>query len=339
MIDITYYQKIQNCYGVEDIRDAQKYAIKSDLNRDFMNSLDAYTILINDIERDLTVINTTTLTVKKIKSRPNESFYLGDIIYWQNEHWLITEIDANSDIITYGKMTQCTFKLRWQNSSGNIIERWLAPINPTSSLSGTNENSTLTMGNNYYYFYISTDIETKKLKRDMRFPIDFDDAIEPEIYALDNKKIIGTNYQNSNKGGNLLLTVSLDTFNKDKDKQVTLEDGSKVWIADYISPTPTPTPTTDIIATISGRTTVNIGYSRTYSVSFKDSDGNILSDIIYSWNLSSLFNDKITSTETDGKITLTINDQTLVGQSFNLQVIVDGNVLSQITIQVSQSLY
>ena len=236
--------------------------------------------------------------------------------------------------------TLCTFKLRWQNSLGKMIERWLAPTNITNSMSGTEENSTLTMGDNYYYFYIPTDNETKKLKRDMRFPIDFDDATEPEIYSLDNKKIIGSNYQSSNKGGNLLLTVSLDTFNKDKDKQVTLEDGAKVWIADYISPTPIePSIPTDINATISGRTTLNVGYSRTYSVLFKDSDGNILSDVVYSWNLFSLFNDKITSTETDGKITLTINDQTLIGQTFKLQVIVDGNVLSEITIQVSQSLY
>ena len=42
MIDIDYYRKIQNAYGVKNLRDAQRNQVKQDLNRDFNNTLDAY---------------------------------------------------------------------------------------------------------------------------------------------------------------------------------------------------------------------------------------------------------------------------------------------------------
>lgn len=99
MIDIDYYRKIQNACGVESLQDAQRNQVKQDLNRDFNNTLDTYRVTIDDVEQDLTILKTSDYHTKKIKSRPNESFNAGQIVYWQNSHWLINEVDTNNDIL------------------------------------------------------------------------------------------------------------------------------------------------------------------------------------------------------------------------------------------------
>ena len=55
--------------------------------------------------------------------------------------------------------------------------------------SGVKGNSTITIGDNQYGLTLPIDDETKRLKRDMRFPIDLEDAGQPDIYVLTNRKV------------------------------------------------------------------------------------------------------------------------------------------------------
>ena len=68
MIDIDYYRKIQNAYGTKSYQEVQRNIVKNDLNRDFTKPLDAYTVLIDDVRQDLTIIETNDEYTKKIKS-------------------------------------------------------------------------------------------------------------------------------------------------------------------------------------------------------------------------------------------------------------------------------
>ena len=117
MIDIDYYRKIQNAYGTKSYQEVQRNIVKNDLNRDFTKPLDAYTVLINDVEQDLTILETNDKYTKKIKSRPDESFKIGQIVFWQNSYWIIKEVDTNKSIITQGTMTECNQILYWQKLS------------------------------------------------------------------------------------------------------------------------------------------------------------------------------------------------------------------------------
>lgn len=213
MIDIDYYRKIQNAYGVNSLRDTQRNAVKQDLNRDFNNTLDAYTVTIDDIKQDLTILKTTDPHTKKIKSRPNESFNAGQIVYWHNSYWLINNVDTNNDIITNGKMVECNFVLWWQDTSGKILNRHVYVEDFTKYSNGETGNSTITIGDNQYGVNVPIDIDTKKLKRGMRFAFDFEDAEEPDIYALTNRKINLYNYESIGKGGIIVFVFSFDVIN------------------------------------------------------------------------------------------------------------------------------
>lgn len=323
-----------NLHGTTD-REREVNRLKTNLTQKLTNSLSCKEVQLNGSDAKLIVNSTEKPYIKEFQTFPNQSIFMGDYVEWSNRTWLIYECDSDDEIYSNGKMYECNYVLYWQNEKHDVIQRPAYIINASTYNNGESANSILTLATNQFMAWMPLDEETYKIRNGKRMFID-NYSSEPYCYKLTRPDNVSMKF--GEKGTTYYIFTQTEP-DKDKDKQITLENGTKVWIADYISPTLIPTPTTDTIATISGRTTLNVGYSRTYSVSFKDTDGNILSDIVYSWNLSSSFNDKITSTETDGKITLTINDQTLVGQTFKLQVIVDGKVLSEIEIKVSQSLY
>ena len=133
---------------------------------------------------------------------------------------------------------------------------------------------------------------------------------------------------------------TLDQRNDETDKKVTLEDGTEVWIANYITPTTpsqpeNPDETVDLItSTISGNTSLKVGFPRTYSVIFMDKNNNEVSDVDFSWNIVSDFNDDITSTIDGKNISLQVDNEDYVDEQIVLQIIVDSAVNSELTITV-----
>ena len=92
----------------------------------------------------------------------------------------------------------------------------------------------------------------------------------------------------------------------------------------------------DLSVTISGNTNLKVGFSRTYTATLSDSDGNAVQwdDTKYGWNVASDFDVKQTVTE--NKISLTVEDEDFIDSSFILQVIKldDGSVIAEIEITV-----
>lgn len=342
MIDIDYYRKIQNAYGVKNLRDAQRNQVKQDLNRDFNNTLDAYTVTIDGIKQDLTILKTNDSHTKKIKSRPNENFNAGQIVCWMDSYWLIKEVDTNNDIITSGKMVECNFVLYWQDSLGNILSRHVYVEDFTKYSNGETGNSTITIGDNQYGVYIQIDEDTKKLKRGMRFAFDFEDSDEPDIYALTNRKVNLYNYESIQKGGMILLTFSFNAFNANSDKKVTLEDGKQVWICNYRPATPSTPDTPNTLTeetgvSIVGSDELRIGKTKTWTVEFKDKDGNDVGVDDWKWNIKADFDTSELTTQESGfniKITAQDNDL-LVDDSFLLQILSgDGIVINEREISI-----
>ena len=242
-------------------------------------------------------------------------------------------------------MYLCTVPLRWQNSEGKIIERYAYSEDFTKYSSGTIGNNTITIGDNQYGLTLPIDSETRKLTRDMRFPIDFEDAEKPDIYKLTNRKVNLNNNEYFGRGGTMVLTMSYDAFNADEDKRVVMDNGKEVWVCNYTEvstpPTPPSEPTTpdeteDLSATISGTTNLRIGVTRNYTATLSDKDGNAVQwdDTKYGWNVASDFDVKQTVTE--NKISLTVEDEDFIDLSFLLQIIKldDNSVIGEIKITV-----
>lgn len=276
---------------------------------------------------------------KKIKSPHDKKFNLGDYVEWNGQMWLITLLDSDEKTWNRGYMYLCTILLRWQNEKGEIVERYGFSEDFTKYTTGTSGNNTITLGDYQYGVTLPVDDETKFIKRDKRFPIDIDGVEPPDVYKLTNRKILLTDDRAFGRGGILTWTLSFSEFNHEKDKLVELENGTQAWICDYIKPTITLPPsdeTTILSATISGNKNLKVGFSRTYTATLSDVDGNAIDwdDSLYRWNVVSDFS--VDKNVTENKIKLFVDDEELIGSSFLLQVIkLDNNtVVSEIEITV-----
>lgn len=350
-MDMSYFQKINNTYKSQSKQETDLYLLNRHVEECFADTIDYHVVKRNGEPYELLIIKDTDGNTfkKKIKARPSAPFNLGDYIEWNGQIWLITLLDPNEKTYHSGYMYLCTVPLRWQNSEGKIIERFAYSEDFTKYSSGTTGNNTITIGDNQYGLTLPVDDETRKLKRDMRFPIDFEDAEQPDIYELTNRKVNLNNNEYFGRGGTMVVTMSYDAFNKDKDKRVVMENGNEVWICDYneIDNTGTNTPSeypttppenpdemTDLRATISGNKNLKVGFSRTYTATIADVDGNAVEwDDTYSWNVVSDF--EVGQSINGNKIELLVEDEELIDSSFLLQVINNNSVITEIEITIA----
>lgn len=343
-MNFEYFQKINNTYKSKNKQETDLYLLNRHIDKCFDDTIDYQRVKRNGEPYELIIIKDTDNNTfkKKIKSRHSEPFNLGDYIEWNNQIWLVTLLDSDDKTYHSGYMYLCTFALRWQNSDGKIIERFAYSEDFTKYSTGTTGNNTITVGDNQYGLTLPVDSETKKLRRDMRFPIDFDDAEEPDIYILSNRKVNLNNNEYFGRGATMVLTMSFNAFNRDKDKRVILDNGKEVWICDYKDPSsPTqpdnPNKTDDLSVTIDGNTNLKVGFSRTYTAILVDKNGNAIQwdDAKYSWNVVSDFDDEIEQTVDGEKIKLKVDNEELVDEKFRLQLLSNDIVYAEIIINIS----
>lgn len=342
-MDINYFMKIQNAYGTKNRREKELAKINNEMSKHFEDTFDTEEVLLSDVPTQLMIIKDTDGNTfkKKIKSVHGNKFNLGDYVTWNGQKWLITLVDVDEKTWNRGYMYLCTVPLRWQNSEGKIVERYVYAEDFTKYSNGVTGNNTITIGDNQYGLTLPVDEETKKLKRDMRFPIDFDDSEQPDIYKLTNRKVKLSDNQYFGRGGTMIVTMSFDAFNTNDDKKVAMENGQEVWICNYnnshtsLPPTPSePDETTDLRCVISGNTNLKNGYRRTYTVTFTDKDGNPVDwqGVDYQWNVKADF--EVKQTISDNKITVSVNDENLIGGSFFVQIVIEATVLSEIKVNI-----
>lgn len=241
-------------------------------------------------------------------------------------------------------MYLCTVPLRWQNPEGKVIERWGYCEDFTKYSNGVTGNNTITFGDNQYGLTLPVDNETKKLKRGMRFPMDFDDSECPDIYKLTNRKVKLSDNQYFRRGGTMVVTMSFDFFHPNDDKKITMENGREVWICDYnhfpASPLPyppIPDEMTDLRAVISGEKELSVSYASTYTVAFMDRNtGRDIQwkDVNFSWNIVSDFEHEIEQNVSGDRIELLIENEDCADEKIRLQVLIGKTVLTEMIISV-----
>ena len=293
-MDLSYFQKINNTYQSKSKQETDLYLLNRHVDECFDDTIDYHIVKRNGEPFELLIIKDTDGNTfkKKIKAKNSTPFNLGDYIEWNGQMWLITLLDPNEKTYHSGYMYLCTIPLRWQNSEGKIVERYAYSEDFTKYSGGTSGNNVITIGDNQYGLTLPIDSETKKLKRDMRFPIDFEDAEQPDIYELGNRKVNLSNYDYFNRGGIMTITLSYDAFNAEKDKRV-LYNGREIWLCDYKDPnqdsstpsnplTPDETTILSVNAKITFKGTQELkigGNTKTLTGSFVDINDNPTTDV------------------------------------------------------------
>lgn len=267
--------------------------------------------------------------MKSFLTHNNDRIEVGDYIYdeEENTYWICTESFHVDNIYYKGKFTQCNWHLRWQRQDGTILEYPCLDLNSTQYNSGESGNNTLKLGSAQHMEKVQANSDTIPLASPQRFYVSRDNSIP---YVITQNDTTASNYGK----GICNITVTQDVRREDKDRP-------DLGICDYIDPSsplpPTPSEpneTTDLRCLISGNTNLKNGYRRSYTVIFSDIDGNSVDwqDVNYQWNVKSNFDVK--QTVADNKITVSVNDENIIGDTFLMQIIIGETILSEIKVNI-----
>lgn len=202
-------------------------------------------------------------------------------------YWICKEDTFNvDDIHCQGTFTQCNYLLSWQDDFGVVYKYWCKTIDASSYSSGVSGNANLQIGSDQLMIIIPFDENTKKLKRDKRFMI-MADGCEPICYKLTRPDT--TTYMKNNVGCMCLILSESSDYNPEK-------DNIELKICNYIAPTIPSAPTdgenpdkttVHCEITYKGKNTINAGgNAKTLTAVFTDDEGNVLTDIGFTWSAS-----------------------------------------------------
>lgn len=316
-------------------RERELNRLKSDLVRKAPSSLSYKDVKLNGEPTQLMINTSTKPYYKEFESLPDQTVLAGDYVEWANSVWLVLNADCDDEVYTDGNLRQCQHKIFWQKDDGMIISRYAYTENASAYNNGEKGNNTITLQSNQFMVYLPYDDETAELDNGKRVHVSRSNG-KCRPYELTRPDDITYGF---GEKGILNIIFTQTQYNPDEDKLVTLEDGTQTWICNYI-PTTTPLPPQDetiiLSANISGRKELKVGFSRTYTTTLSDKDGNVLEwdDTLYGWNVVSDFS--IEQTVTGNKIKLFVDDESFIGSSFLLQVIKldDNAVIGEIEITV-----
>lgn len=277
--------------------------------------------------------NTSSTQLKSLERTilaPIGTLKAGMYILFEGRYWLITGYPGNNKIYEKATMILCQYKLRWQDDTGKVIERWANFTSASKYDIGHSGNQTIMLTSNNFTIWIPEDDDSATLDTRRVF-IDRDTDNPTKVFEItrsdDVLYLFGEDH-----GGILSFIADKVELNLEVDRP-------DLGLCDYKEPAPlppNPDETTDLSAVISGKSNLINGFSRTYSLEFKDSNGDIKQDVDFTWNVESDFD--VQQTISGNQIELSVDDKSLIGSSFILQVLVQDKVLSEFEITIT-SLY
>lgn len=212
-------------------RDVAKRREMRYLSTKLPNTLSYHIALIDDVQTDVAVIDTDNFNEKLIFSMPGEDIKHGAYVEWMDNHWLVTERDANVELRTKAKMIQCNHLLKWIDTCGEIHEQWCVVEDGTKYLTGEygDRNYVITRGDSRIAVTIARNEDTLKFNRESRFLIDDPESEEQLSYVLSKPLKVGSIYN-----GDGVFKFVLQEVNS------TSDDNKELGIADYYKHYPKP---------------------------------------------------------------------------------------------------
>lgn len=206
------------------MRDAAKRREIRLLNSKTPKSLSYFTAVIDGVEQGVSILSSDNMNEKTIISMPGESIACGAIVEWANNHWIVTDKDAATELYTKCKMVQCNHLLRWIDSDAVIHEQWCIIDDGTKYMTGDLEDRDFitTRGDARISMTISKNKYTVQFGRESRFLIDDPDSKEKLSYSLSKPLRVGRYYN----GEGIYVFVL-------KEANSTSQDNFELGIADY----------------------------------------------------------------------------------------------------------
>lgn len=322
MSDFDTYKSRLHLRGSTN-RERELYYEKRELASKAVNSLSCKDCLVNGVPQKLVIDDGTLPYYKDVKSLPDEYFDAGDYVEWADAMWLMVSCDWDKEVYTYGKMQQCNYVLKWQNTNADVVERWSVVLSASKYNNGQLYNNIIVVNSNQLMVYLPIDSETLKLKSNKRLMVDFNTEA-PKCYDVTRVDTVTMGYDGIAEPrydgkGCILLILTETEINPDADR-------IDLMLCDYVNPDDIPHPS-PINITHSGAPSIRIGGRKTFTAETENG-------VVFSLVNSALLDGKLTMEQTGNKcVVKCANDSALVGATFKVEV-AGGGVRSELLVDV-----
>lgn len=263
-----------------------------------------------------------------------DKFYVGDYMQYDGATWLCYNAHNFHGLYRKGAFRKCNWLLYFQDRDGNIKSLPCVDLNSTQYNSGEYTSyQKYTLGSTQHMLFIQRNEDTVRFNDPQKFWLD-SNIERPTMYKVTQNDNTPYNYEGP---GLCVITVTQNEWNVQRDKLFIFDDGTKAWICNYWDPVagtskPGADSPTDIFATITGPSTLKNGYDRKYTVKLQSSNGDILTDVPFTWEVDADF--EISQTADGNTITLLVDNENCIGNSFVLKVKYQTATLCELEIQV-----
>lgn len=245
----------------------------------------------NGVSQPIVITQTKSGSVCKISALPDDELNIGDIIECLSGYWLVVDVNPVNPIAKSGEMWLCNLKIRFQNKSSTVVERYC--VVDSGSYSKTSTNQVIDTVSAGYKIYLPNDEETKKIPVDKRLTTGriYNSNGEQILEVYEVEWIDSKSKNNGLSDGIIILNVRAGEYNK-------ITDNLSLLVCDYIEPDepeePEPIDNSDdsepplgesgngepeeeypeIVGkyTLSGRANLRIGTSAKYTIGLLNND-------------------------------------------------------------------
>lgn len=236
--NIAYFKMIQNALGSDSHKKTTLQQAAMQVNRDFKNSLNWESAIVDDTTQEVLITRGENATVKHIKSRPGEYIDLGALVEWAHTMWLVTRMDYDDQLHCSGVMQQCNTILKWQmpEADGYYEEYMTYGVAEDASKYGTGVSQTVYLQTAEFTIKVKVPLneETLRIKRDQRFLFGFSgEGFHPNAYIVTRTNEVTGSYDLDEdptviSTGYIELTMQYDEFKPGIDNE-------ELGIADYVN--------------------------------------------------------------------------------------------------------
>lgn len=313
-MDDLYFRAIQGTIGCKTKKDAKVAATRARFANEFDSSINVvYDALRNDVQQDLIITPTKEQNKFTVFARPGDELKIGDILYWNKLHWLMTDIAFDDDIYTTGTMVRCNRQIAWMNERGQIIKRWCLTTKPYTANVETGQVVSVLKGK--YDVKLPYDQDTIDVPIGKRFMLDIVGG-KPMCYKLDFADV-NTNKYSDIDGGFIEWNLTSDQFNKDTDNVASM-------ICDFTTAS-SDSPDVRNRCRINGKSTVKAGCTNTYTPVFYDAEYNpVTVTPVWDISISDAADDKhiLHSVDEQGRLKLSVDFvESVIGHTFTITLL------------------
>lgn len=166
-LNIDLYKQRLDAYKVSG-KDGKVDSIKKSIIDNFYNNPSYFSVLVNDVERDVHIVTDNNKQFK-VLCKPNETIGTGNYVVWNDKTFLCTSVNENDSVQSKGILQKTNHTLNWINSTNTLITKPCIVSAKTLYTTGVKEEKQIVVPDGMVGIQLPYDEDTGKLSRNDMF--------------------------------------------------------------------------------------------------------------------------------------------------------------------------